>query len=431
MTDSEPKQKKSSSPIQTLRGMHDILPEQSPRFRHIVDTSFSIAKRYGYEEMFTPVLEDSALFHKSLGESSDVIGKELYTFLDRGGDSVSLRPETTAGIARAFISEGLNQKLPLKLFTWGPMFRYERPQKGRLRQFHQVGVEVLGIESPCVDAETIELGFQTLKSLEIADFCSLHVNSIGDLESRRAHRESLNSFLAKVSGELSGESQKRALSNPLRIFDSKDARDIEVMKSAPQLKDFFNVTSGSFFETLCKSLQTLNLNFQINPNLVRGFDYYCHTVFEFRTQNLGAQDAVLSGGRYDQLIESMGGPATPGMGWGAGIERIEMLMPPLSQKKLCIAVVPMGENQEMAALQLTQQLRNQNLHAEMIFSGNASKRMKKAAKLDPFCALLLGESELKNGEITVKNFKNGTQTTVKSSDIITSIENILQAPPAS
>ncbi|MBF0394553.1 MAG: histidine--tRNA ligase, partial [Alphaproteobacteria bacterium] len=312
--------------LQPVRGTHDLLPEEARRHRRVEDTAFEIAERYGYGEIATPIFEFTEVFARTLGETSDVVTKEMYTFTDRGGESITLRPEGTAGVARAFISGGLSQHLPLKFFYRGPMFRYERPQKGRLRQFHQVGVEFLGVSDPLADAEVIGLGAHLLDALGLAGRVQLELNSLGDAESRAAYREALVAYLSRFKDALSKESLDRLERNPLRILDSKDEGDRRVVADAPLLGDHLNEASRAFFDGLKRGLDGLGVAYRVNPRLVRGLDYYCHTAFEFTTDALGAQGTVLAGGRYDGLIGQMGGPATPGIGWAAGVERLGMLL---------------------------------------------------------------------------------------------------------
>ncbi len=307
--------------LQSVRGTHDLLPEAQAKHNTIIGVARSISERFGFQEMSTPIFEFADVFKRTLGEASDIVNKEMYTFKDRNDEEITLRPEGTAPIARAFISEGLSQRTPLKLFYQGPMFRYERPQKGRQRQFHQFGVELLGVASPYADVECLTLAHEILKGLNVLTTSSLQINSIGDDESRAKYTAALVKYLKENSAKLSEESQKRLTTNPLRILDSKSEGDQALLKNAPLISEFYNETSKSFFDTICGTLKNTGIPYHVNPFLVRGLDYYTHCVFEFRTTALGAQDAILSGGRYDGLIGQMGGPATPGIGWAAGIER--------------------------------------------------------------------------------------------------------------
>ncbi len=403
--------------LQPVRGTHDLLPEAAEKFQKIIELSKEMARRHGFREIATPIFEFTQVFNRTLGESSDIVSKEMYSFPDRGGDSITLRPEGTAGIARAFISEGLAQHSPLKLFYAGPMFRYERPQKGRQRQFHQIGVELIGVPSVQADVECIALADLTLKALGLNTPPTLHLNSIGDLESRKNYREQFVQYLKKYEKDLSEDSQRRLQENPLRIWDSKSPGDQKILEEAPLLNQSLNADSKKFFDELQELLSLLKIPFQLDPKLVRGLDYYCHTVFEFKSSDLGAQDTVLAGGRYDGLISQMGGPHTPGVGWAAGLERL-MLMSKLEvTQPFTVAVIPLGEDAEKEALLLCHRLRESGFVAEMSYSGNLSKRMKKAASLNAKAAVILGSEELKKGTAMLKDLTTGVQLEVKSADL--------------
>lgn len=397
--------------LQAPRGTQDIFGPQALTFRKINDVAFSIAAKYGYEEMMTPIFESTDVFHRTLGETSDMVSKETYTFTDRGGDSLTLRPEGTAGIARAFISNGMAQNLPLKIYYYGPMFRCERPQKGRYRQFHQIGVECLGLDSPMADVECILMARDFLNQLGLQDKVVLKINSLGDPESRQNHRSRLVEYLTPFSNELSADSQIRLNKNPLRILDSKDAQDQKIVKGAPSLSECFNETSQQFFDQVLKGLQEVGVKYEIDPQLVRGIDYYTHTVFEFVTTELGAQGTVLAGGRYDGLIEMMGGPSTSGLGWGAGVERLSLLIgESLSKQSLkTAAIITTNSVSEIHALKLAHQLRNWGIHVETPIGGNIGKKMKKASRFEPDWAIILGESEMEQKIYTVKMMKTGEQ----------------------
>lgn len=401
-----------SDKLQPVRGTQDLLADQSRIFRGLDQIAWQTAELYGYEEIDTPIFEFSEVFHRTLGETSDTVSKETYTFQDRGGDSLTLRPEGTAGIARAFISNGLQQNLPLKYYYSGPMFRYERPQKGRYRQFHQLGVESLGQESASADVECIALGAQLLKRLGLEDKVTLEINSLGDSESRLAHRDLLVSYLSRFRSDLSADSQIRLDKNPLRILDSKDAKDREILTGAPRLDQCLNSASRQFFDEVCQGLSTIGVNFTLTPSLVRGFDYYTHTVFEFTTTHLGAQSAVLSGGRYNGLIALMGGHETPGVGWAAGMERLALLVDSslFPSQKPQVAIITADEKAQNYALQVTQQLRAEGFRAELISGGgNMGKKMKRAAKTEAPEVLILGESEMLAGNLTAKTMATGVQ----------------------
>ncbi|MCZ6765192.1 MAG: histidine--tRNA ligase, partial [Alphaproteobacteria bacterium] len=382
------------SDLQPPRGTHDLLPEDQRRHRQVTETAHRIAGLYGYEEISTPVFEAADVFSRSLGETSDIVTKEMYSFEDRSGDKVTLRPEFTAGVARAFISGGWAQKLPLRLFCQGPLFRYERPQKGRFRQFHQINVELLGIAEALGDVEVITMGAHILDALGVMDKVTLELNTLGDTESRQAYRATLVEYLDGYKDELSEDSLDRLDRNPLRIFDSKDKGDQKIVADAPKLTDHLNDASRAFFDDVEKGLKTMGVAYKINSGLVRGLDYYCHTAFEFTTETLGAQGAVLAGGRYDGLIETMGGPSTPGTGWAAGIERLALMIAEPPEPVRSIAMVPVGAEMEAEALIQAGRLRRAGFTVDLGYSGNLKKRLNKANKANAVAAVILGQDEL-------------------------------------
>jgi len=377
----------------------------------------NIALRYGLGEISTPIFEFSEVFKRTLGETSDIVTKEMYAFEDRGGSKITLRPEGTAGIARAFISNGLAQNLPCKFFYEGPMFRYERPQKGRLRQFHQFGVEILGVPTPQADIETIALGAQILKELGMADKTVLEINSLGDRESRAAYREVLVAYFTGHRDALSEDSRARLERNPLRILDSKDKSDRGLIAGAPSLPEYLNDTSREFFTAVLDGLKALNIDATFNPRLVRGLDYYCHTAFEFTTEALGAQGAVIAGGRYDGLIKQMGGLSTPGVGWAAGIERLAMLFPEPPSAPRPIAVIPVGEEAQGPAMTIAQTLRENGYVVDMGYSGNLAKRLKRADRMNACAAVILGDDELERNSVTLRNLDSGEQSEIPLDDL--------------
>ena len=377
--------------------------------------AFDVAQLYGYGEIMTPVFEFTEVFARTLGETSDVVSKEMYSFTDRGGESITLRPENTAGVARALISGGLSQSLPLKFFYRGPMFRYERPQKGRQRQFHQIGVELLGIDGPQADIEVIAIGWHILQALGLAEHVTVEINSLGDTESRNAYRGALVEYLSGFKDQLSQDSRDRLERNPLRVLDSKDEGDKAIVANAPLLIDYLNGHSRTFFETVQSGLAKLGVPVKHNPKLVRGLDYYSHTAFEFITSALGAQGTVMAGGRYDGLVGQMGGPATPGIGWAAGVERLSMLMGEIAAPRRPIAVIPMGEGDE--ALLTAHKLRQAGYAVEMGYSGNMKKRLARANKANARAAVILGEDELSRQAATVRDLDSGEQEEVPLSDL--------------
>jgi histidyl-tRNA synthetase len=400
------------APLKPVRGTQDILPDEGRLYRHVEETAFRVAERYGFEEITTPIFEFTEVFSRTLGNTSDIVTKEMYTFEDKGGDSITLRPEGTAGSARAFISNGLQQDLPLKVFYKGPMFRYERPQKGRRRQFHQVGIEILGVASAQADIEAISLALTVLEELGLRNQVTLEINSLGDPTSRLTYRKKLLEYLKKHKDNLSHNSLERLEHNPLRILDSKDADDKKIVANAPKLQDSLNDESKIFFRELCEGLNSLKITFKHNVNLVRGLDYYCHTAFEFTTTALGAQGTVLAGGRYDGLINEMGGPPTPGIGWAAGVERLSLLLNQNIKKKRPIAVIPVGKTTESKALIITEQLRKQGYRVDLGYSGNLKKRMKRANDANAIATILLGEEALVNDIIKLKTMDSGKQIDV-------------------
>ncbi len=413
--------------LQSVRGTQDLLPEAQAKHNMIVECARSISARFGFHEMSTPIFEFSEVFKRTLGEASDIVNKEMYTFKDRNGEELTLRPEGTAGIARAFISEGLSQKTPLKLYYAGPMFRYERPQKGRQRQFHQLGAELIGVASPYADVECLTLAFEILRGLKIE--AQLEINSIGDPESRARYCESLVKYLTRHHTQLSADSQRRLGLNPLRILDSKDEGDRALLKNAPLISDYYNDTSREFLSTVTNSLQALGLKFHLNPFLVRGLDYYTHCVFEFKSSALGAQDALLSGGRYDQLIETMGGPATPGIGWAAGVERLALLSPLEGVKTRPVAVIPVHGSMEAEAFALCYRLRAAGLTCEIGFSGNLSKRMKRAAGQNSWAAVVVGPDEWARGEVQCKLLDSGEAKILRVEGLEKTLTDLRSDPP--
>ena len=400
--------------LQPVRGTRDLLPEEMRRHRAVIETARDLALRYGYHEMATPVFEFTDVFRRTLGETSDVVTKEMYTFPVREeGDSVTLRPEATAGVARAFLTHGLQQQTPVKAFYTGPMFRHERPQKGRLRQFHQIDVELIGVAQPVADVEIIALGHHILEAIGLSGTITLELNTLGDPESRRHYRDALVAYFAAHEARLSEDSRARLHRNPLRILDSKDESDRAVVADAPSFADYLNAESTDFFAEVRAGLDALGIAYRLNDRLVRGLDYYTHTCFEFTTTALGAQGTVLAGGRYDGLIETMGGPPTPGIGWAAGVERLAMLLDRETPPPRPVAVVPAAPAQETPALTLAQELRQAGFTVELGYAGNLGKRLKRADKLNARAAVILGEAEAAAGAVTLRDLDTGEQAQVE------------------
>jgi histidyl-tRNA synthetase len=388
-------------PLQPVRGTRDIIGEDSARHHHVVETARRITSLYGFSEWQTPIFEDTAVFLRPLGETSDVVTKEMYTFADRGGDSITLRPEGTAGICRALITAGLTQTLPQKIFYQGPMFRYERPQKGRYRQFHQIGIEFLGPATPLADAEVIACGWHILNELGIAKDIVLNVNTLGDTESRDKYRSALVSYFTEHKSALSSDSLTRLEKNPLRILDSKDEADKNLVASAPKIYDHLSQEAANFYAGLKTHLAAFGVPFTDNPGIVRGFDYYNHTAFEFVTQALGAQGTVLGGGRYNGLVASLGGPNVPGVGWAAGIERLAMLLD--STPTTPPPVIIFGDT----AIPTATYLRAQNIKTEIAFQSNLKNALKHANRLGAKWAILANPETL-----ILKNLDDGSQSEV-------------------
>jgi histidyl-tRNA synthetase len=414
-------------PMQPVRGTQDLLPEAARRHRRVSETARAAAELYGFAEMATPIFEFTEVFARPIGEHTDIVAKEMYTFSDRGGEEVTLRPENTAGVVRAVLSNGLVQSVPLKFFYSGPMFRYERPQKGRFRQFHQIGVELIGVAQPQADIEVIASGRRILDALGIGDRVVLELNTLGDVESRAAYREALVSYFSARASELSADSQRRLERNPLRIFDSKEETDQRVAGDAPAFADYLNAESRRFFDRVRAGLDRLGLIYRLNPRLVRGLDYYTHTAFEFVTADLGAQGTVMGGGRYDGLVEMMGGPALSGVGWAAGIERLAMLIAEPAPPPRPIAVVPIGEAAEGAALTLAELLRNNGCSVDLGYSGNVARRMRRANNVNARVAVLIGEEEIARNVVALRDLDSGEQTEVPMDPSLSELRARLQA----
>ncbi|HEV7342840.1 MAG TPA: histidine--tRNA ligase [Sphingopyxis sp.] len=376
---------------QAVRGTQDMLGDFADRFAHVVDTFERVRRLYGYKRIEVPVIEPTAVFARSLGETTDVVSKEMYSFEDRGGESITLRPEFTAGIARAYITNGWQQFAPLKVATHGPLFRYERPQKGRYRQFHQLDAEVLGSDSPLADAELLVFADQLLKELGIAEGVTLTLNTLGDAESRDAWRAALVEHFESHRGDLSEDSLARLDKNPLRILDSKDPKDHPIADSAPDIDAFLTGEAQDFFGAVTSGLDAAGVAWERNGRLVRGLDYYRHTAFEFVTDRLGAQGTVLGGGRYDGLIEALGGPPTAAVGWAAGIERLAMLLADeVIDNRLDAVIAVEDDGQLAAAMKAVSALRNSGFATEIVASGSPRKRFDKAAKIPAHALISIG-----------------------------------------
>jgi histidyl-tRNA synthetase len=377
-----------------IRGTQSMLGEEADRFQHVVETFDRVRRLYGFKRIEMPVFEATAVFSRSLGETTDVVSKEMYTFDDRGGDSLTLRPEFTAGIARAFITEGWQQHAPLKVATHGALFRYERPQKGRFRQFHQLDAEVIGAAEPAADVELLCFADQLLKELGINEGVALKLNTLGDAGSRDAWRGALVEHFASHRAALSEDSQERLEKNPLRILDSKDPRDRPIADSAPEIDAFLTDQARDFFGSVTSELDASGVAWERDSRLVRGLDYYRHTAFEFVTDRLGAQGTVLGGGRYDGLMESLGGPATPAVGWAAGIERLGMLLddlPPRMQAD--IAITYDSPDLAATAMGLATALRRGRFVVEIAYRGKENKQFERVKRSNPEIVLKMSYDE--------------------------------------
>lgn len=444
-----------SQKLQPVRGTHDILPEEFEKFQAVIKHARGLAMLYGFQEMTTPIFEPTEVFSRSLGDTSDIVHKEMFTFQTKGEESVTLRPEFTAGIVRAFISNGMQQHLPLKLFSTGPLFRYERPQKGRQRQFHQVNYEWLGDGSPEADVEIIMLAGQLLYWIAGKEGCKLLINTLGDAESRARYREALVNYLTPYAEELSEDSQRRLSANPLRILDSKSVEDQKILQDAPKITSYLSNEAQKRFDLICRSLNQKThipyfADIHPTPSLVRGLDYYTDTVFEFVSESseMGAQNTVLAGGRYDGLVEQMGGKATPAIGFAAGIERLLLLLKdPASAgfdktRDTRIVILPFVEEvepefvfrvAELLRLMLYDPLKEkrprQQDSVEIAWQGNLKKRMEKAAQRGASHVVILGAEEVKRDACVVRNMETREQReiaigTLSNKDMLSALLNI-------
>ncbi|MBK7163082.1 MAG: histidine--tRNA ligase [Sphingomonadales bacterium] len=377
---------------QPVRGTQDMYGETEERFAHVVSTFERVRRLYGFKGLQLPVIEPTAVFARSLGEATDVVSKEMYTFEDRGGDSITLRPEFTAGIARAYLTNGWQQHAPMKVTAHGPLFRYERPQKGRYRQFHQIDAEIIGAAEPAADVELLVMADQLLHELGIKEGVTLELNTLGDAASRDAWRAALITYFNDHRQVLSEDSLSRLEKNPLRILDSKDPDDRGVAHAAPKIDEFLSGEAQDFFGAVTAGLDAAGVAWTRNAKLVRGLDYYRHTAFEFTTDRLGAQGTVLGGGRYDGLIENLGGPATPAVGWAAGIERLAMLIDEPSVHQLDAMIVLENDDGLHHAIALLKKLRLAGISADMIATGSPKKRYDKAVRHDPAAILRVNEN---------------------------------------
>lgn len=392
-----------SSKLAPLRGMKDLLPNEFRVHKHIEQIAFNTAELYGYEGFSTPILESANVFDRTLGASSDVVSKEMYIFPDKKGRQVALRPEFTASVIRAFISNGLKQKLPCKLFSSGPLFRYDRPQEGRQRQFHQLNFEYIGAEGAYSDAETISLATHILDNLDILKDVTLELNSLGCTKSRQAYQASLVEYFKKYSTDLSEDSKHRLEKNPLRILDSKDDSDKKISKDAPVITNYYTKQATLYFDEVKLYLDKLGINYIINPKLARGLDYYSHTAFEFTTKKLGTQGTILAGGRYDGLTALMGESEIPAIGFAAGIERIALMKKYSLEKKRPNVIIPIGKECISYAIELTDNLRKNNVKIQTEFDGKIAKRIQKAIAVNAKFVIFIGSEEMNRDVVKLKD----------------------------
>lgn len=426
-----------SKKIQAIRGMNDLLPDASPRWQYLEGKVRQLLSRYGYREIRMPIVEQTALFKRSIGEVTDIVEKEMYTFEDRNGDSLTLRPEGTAGCVRAAEEHGLLFNQQQRLWYQGPMFRHERPQKGRYRQFHQIGVETFGLNGPDIDAELILLSARLWRDLSILDHLTLELNTLGSSAARAEYRSALTTYLEAFKSELDEDSQRRLSTNPLRILDSKDARTREILQDAPSFEQYLDEESRQHFAGLCQFLDAAGITYTLNPRLVRGLDYYGKTVFEWTTTALGSQGTVCAGGRYDALVEQLGGKATPAVGFAMGVERLVLLLETLEafpaelEQQLDVYMAASGEGADRYALLLAERLRSEQPELRILThcgGGGFKQQIKRADKSGAALAVLLGENEMARGVASVKYLReNKEQSEVALSDLAGFLHGHLQS----
>ncbi|CAI1108712.1 MAG: histidine--tRNA ligase [Serratia proteamaculans] len=419
--------------IQAIRGMNDYLPEETALWQRIEGILKQVLSGYGYSEIRLPIVEQTPLFKRAIGEVTDVVEKEMYTFDDRNGESLTLRPEGTAGCVRAGIEHGLLYNQEQRLWYVGPMFRYERPQKGRYRQFHQLGAEVFGLQGPDIDAELILLSARWWKALGISEHVKLELNSIGSLEARANYRDALVAFLEQHQDKLDEDCKRRMYSNPLRVLDSKNPEVQALLNDAPRLSEYLDEESKAHFEGLCELLAQAGIPYTINERLVRGLDYYNRTVFEWVTTSLGAQGTVCAGGRYDGLVEQLGGRATPAVGFAMGLERLVLLVQAVNPEfkaaaTIDVYVISSGAGTQSAAMQLAERVRDAAPQLKLMTNyggGNFKKQITRADKWGARVALILGENEVAAQQVVVKDLRSGEQETLAQSEVAVRLATML------
>lgn len=420
--------------IQAIRGMNDYLPADTAIWQRIEGVLKQVLASYGYSEIRMPIVEQTPLFKRAIGEVTDVVEKEMYSFDDRNGESLTLRPEGTAGCVRAGIEHGLLYNQEQRLWYMGPMFRYERPQKGRYRQFHQMGVEVFGLQGPDIDAELIMLNARWWKALGIADHVRLELNSIGSLEARANYRDALVAFLEQHKETLDEDCKRRMYTNPMRVLDSKNPDIQQLLNDAPKLGDYLDDESRAHFDGLCALLDDAGIAYTVNQRLVRGLDYYNRTVIEWVTDSLGSQGTVCGGGRYDGLVEQLGGRATPAVGFAMGMERLVLLVQAVNPefeptRVVDVYVIASGQGVQSAAMQLAEKLRDEVPELKLMTNfggGNFKKQFARADKWGARVALVMGEDEVKAGQVVIKDLRSGDQQTLAQAEAAAALRTLLQ-----
>lgn len=416
--------------LQPVKGSKDLLPEEFGKHDYIVSVSRNLSKLYGFQPISTPIIEYTEIFNRTLGKDSDVLSKEMYVFLDKGNRSVSLRPEFTASIMRAVIYNNLqNKKLPLKYFSSGPAFRYDNPQAGRQRQFHQINLECIGDDSPFSDAEIVLLAHDILKTLNLVDKVNLEINSLGCMESRAKYQQALVEYFSKYRTELSQDSQSRLIENPLRILDSKNLHDKKISASAPSIHDYYTIKARGYFDKVLEYLEFCGIKYTINANLVRGLDYYCHTVFEYVSTQIGAQSSVLGGGRYDGLFEQMGGKLAsgkktlPAIGFAAGIERLALLTNYTPVDVRPIVIMPVDEEHHQHGIMLLQKLRNNNITTVIDLQDSISKRLNRANYIKASKVIFIGAIEVREQSYRIKDLDTSNECVIIHNELLSYLQN--------
>jgi len=410
------------SKLQSLRGTKDLLPPEYKIQQYIIDTAKFVSKLCGYEPLATPIMEFTKVFDRTLGDTSDIVSKEMYSFLDKSGESIALRPEFTASIIRAFISNGLHHSLPLKYFSYGPVFRYDRPQAGRQRQFHQLNFEHLGAVGAYTDAELIKLGVDLLDRLELKDVI-LEINSLGCAHSRVNYQKVLVDYFQSYQDKLSEDSKRRLLKNSMRIFDSKDESDQAIAKNAPLMAEHYTDVAKKYFDDVLNYLELLGVKYVLNPKLVRGLDYYCHTAFEFTTTSLGAQSTILAGGRYDGLAKLMGGPDTPAIGFASGIERLALMREYNLPQERSTIIMPIGDDNIDICLKLSNELRKSDIACTVDLKGKINKRIERALEKEAKYIVFIGDEERHNNSFKLKNLDEKQEYILTISELIDSLRS--------